>query len=110
MAAMALLTWFSLAFLVVALGGSVTVAVVRGLRVWRAFRAVSGAITSALDGIARTAAEAERHAVALTEGTERLSAAVARLQESLAHLAVLRSAATDVRATLLAFRGVVPRK
>jgi len=110
MGAMALLTWISLAFLVVALAGPAVFAAVRGLRTWRAFRVLSGAATSALEEVARTAAEAERHAVALGEGGERLSAAVARLQESLAALAVLRSAATDARATLFAFRGVVPRK
>ncbi|NUR75951.1 MAG: hypothetical protein HOQ28_06670 [Thermoleophilia bacterium] len=107
---MALLTWISLAFLVVALGGSVTFAAVRGLRMWRAFRALSRAAGSALDDVGRTAGEAERHAVALSEGSERLSAEVARLHESLAQLAVLRSAATEARATLLGFRGFVPRK
>src|SRR5882672_8826029 len=92
MAAMSLLAWISLLFLLLALAGSVTVAVVRGLRMWRAFRAFSGAARSALDAVMQTAAEAERHAVSLSEGSERLSAAVERLQESLAQLAVIRSA------------------
>src|SRR2546423_4600818 len=110
MAAMALLAWISLLFLIVALAGSITVAVVRGLRAWRAFRAFSGTASSALDGVLATAAEAERHAVSLTEGSARLAAAVARLQESLAHSAVLRSAAADARASLLSFRSALPRK
>jgi hypothetical protein len=71
---------------------------------------LSGAASSALGGVLETAAEAERHAVSLSEGSERLAAALARLQESLAHLAVLRSAATDARASLLSFRSVMPRK
>jgi hypothetical protein len=107
---MALLVWISLAFLVVALVGSIATAAVRGLRLWRGFRAVSGAVSSALDDVSRRAAEAERRAVALGEHGEGLQAAVERLRESLAQLAVLRSAATDARATLFAFRGVVPRK
>jgi hypothetical protein len=48
--------------------------------------------------------------LALTEGTERLSAALARLEQSRARLAVIQGAATHARTSLLAFRGLVPRK
>ena len=109
MARMALLAWSSLLFLVVALAGSATVAALRGLRAWRSFRAFTAAAGSALDDVSRTAAEAERHAVALSEGNARLLDAIARLQESLAQLTVLRTAATDARA-LLDVRGALPRK
>jgi len=110
MAAMALLAWISLLFLIVALAGSISVAVLRGLRVWRAFRAFSGAASTALEGVLATAADAERHAVSLSERSERLTAALGHLQVSLAHSAVLRSAATDARASLLSFRSALPRK
>jgi hypothetical protein len=110
MPGMALLTWISLLFLVLAVIGSVAVAAVRALRVWRLFNRFSSATSAALDGVLATAAEAERHAVALTEGTERLSAALARLEQSRARLAVIETAAARARSSLLAFRGVVPRK
>ena len=107
---MTLLTWISLLFLVLAVVGSITVAVVRALRVWRLFNHFSRTTSAAIDGVLATAAEAERHALALTEGTERLSAALARLEQSRARLAVIGTAATRARSSLLAFRGVVPRK
>ncbi|MDX6475939.1 MAG: hypothetical protein QOH95_1450 [Gaiellaceae bacterium] len=110
MAAMGLLTWISLLFLVLALAVSVTIAVRGGLRAWRAFRGLTGATTAALDDVVRTASEAEGHAVAFSDGSEQLSAAIARLQRSLAELGVLGSALSDARASLLSFRGAVPRK
>ncbi|MFL5962403.1 MAG: hypothetical protein ACJ757_05865 [Gaiellaceae bacterium] len=107
---MALLTWISLLFLLVALLGSVAIAAYRGLRVWRSFRRLSKTISAAVRKVLETAAEAERHAVALSEGTERLSAALARLEESRAELAVIEAAAGEARSSLLSFRGTVPRK
>jgi len=110
MVAMALLAWFSLLFLVVALVGSLTLAVLRGLRAWRAVKAFTGAAGSRLEEAMRTASEAEAHAVALSANAERLNAAVERLQESLARFAALRAAANDARGSLLAARRAVPRK
>jgi cytochrome c biogenesis protein ResB len=110
MPGMALLPWISLVFLVVAMVGSIAVAAVRALRVWRTFRRFSGTTSAAIAGVLETAAEAERHALALTEGTERLTAALARLEQSRARLAVIQGAAGQARASLLAFRGRVPRK
>ena len=107
---MALLTWISLLFLVLALVGSIAFAATRALHVWRTFRRFSRATSAAIGGVLETAAEAERHAVAFTEGTEKLSAALARLEESRARLAVIQAAATQARTSLLAFRGAVPRK
>jgi hypothetical protein len=46
------------------------------------------------------AGAAEDHALAASRATQRLTDAVARLQESLAQLAVLRAAATEARAGL----------
>src|SRR5665213_108195 len=75
MVGMALLTWISLLFLVVALVGSIAVAASRGLRAWRTFKRFSKTTSVAIEAVLETAAEAEQHAVAFTEGTQKLSAA-----------------------------------
>jgi hypothetical protein len=110
MLGMALLTWVSLVFLVVAAVGSIAYAASRALHAWRTFRRFSKTTSSAITGVLETAAEAERHAVAFTEGTEKLSAALARLEESRAKLAVIQAAAAEARSTLTSARGAVPRK
>src|SRR5260221_14576039 len=107
---MALLTWISLLFLVLALVGSIAVAAVGGLRAWRTFRRFSRTASAAIAGVLETAAEAERHAVAFSEGTAKLSAAPAHLEQARAELAVIQAAATEARSTLFSFRGAVPRK
>ncbi|MCW2963476.1 MAG: hypothetical protein JWO17_728 [Actinomycetia bacterium] len=107
---MSLLTWVSLLFLVVAIVGSIAVAVSRGLHTWRTFRRFSKTTSAAIGEVLETAAEAERHAVAFTEGTEKLSAALERLEESRTELAVIQAAAAEAKASLFAFRGAVPRK
>jgi hypothetical protein len=107
---MSLLTWVSLLFLVVAIGGSIAVAASRGLHTWRTFRRFSKTASAAIGEVLTTAAEAERHAVAFAEGTAKLSAALARLDQSRAELAVIQAAATEAKASLFAFRGAVPRK
>jgi hypothetical protein len=109
MAAMPLLTWISLLFFLAALIGTGTFAVLHGLRTWRAARALSGVAGPELDRISRGAAEAEAHAVALSDGNVRLALAVERLQRSLAQLAILQDAATRARATLDP-RRAFPRK
>ena len=110
MLAMALLTWISLLFLVVAGVGSVAVAATRALRAWRTFKRFSRTTSAAIGEVLETAAEAERHAVAFTEGTEKLTAALAHLEQSRAELAVIQAAASEARSSLGALRGVVPRK
>ena len=110
MPGMALLTWISLLFLVLAVLGSLAVAAARALGAWRTFRRFSRTASAAVGRVLETAAEAERHAVALTGGTEKLSAALARLEHSRARLAAIQAAATQARSSLLAFRGAVPRK
>jgi hypothetical protein len=107
---MSLLTWVSLLFLVVAVVSSIAVAAARGLRAWRALRRFSKTTSSAIGEVLDTAAEAGRHAAAFTEGTEKLSAALKRLAESRAELAVIEVAAAEARSSLFAFQGAVPRK
>ncbi len=110
MLAMALLTWISLLFLVVATVGSIAFAATRALRAWRAFKRFSRTTRAAIGGVLETAAEAERHAVAFAEGTEKLTAALAHLEQSRAELAVIQAAAAEARSSLGALRGAVPRK
>ncbi|HZP73818.1 MAG TPA: hypothetical protein VFA97_10630 [Gaiellaceae bacterium] len=105
-----MLLWLPLAFLVVALAGSLAIATVRAWRLWRTVRALSKRITEAVTQVTDAAATAEQHATALTGATERLVDGVARLQRSLAELAVLRAAAGEARAAYAAFRGFVPTK
>jgi uncharacterized membrane protein len=107
---MSLLTWVSLLFLVVAIVGSIAVAASRGLQTWRTFRRFSKTASSAVAMVLATAAEAERHAVAFTEGTAKLSAALAHLEKSRAELAVIQAAAAEAKSSLFAFQGAVPRK
>jgi hypothetical protein len=105
-----LLTWFSLLFLVVAIIGSAAVAFVRGRTLWRTIRLVGGKLTESLEAVERSAASAETRAVALADGSERLEASLARLEKSLAQLAVLRGAVDELRAGMKGARGAVPRK
>ena len=105
-----LAVWICLGFCLVAAAGSLAVAATHGWRLWRAFRGLSGRVTDALGAVERSAASAESHAAGLGEGTERLNAAIARLQISLAKLAAIGGAAAEARSLLAAARGVVPRK
>jgi hypothetical protein len=100
MARMALAAWVSFGFFVVVTAGSAVFAGVRAWRLVKAFRAFTGAATSALDGVLERSSVAEEHALAATRAVERLTRALARLQESLARLAVLRAAAAEARAGL----------
>jgi hypothetical protein len=97
---MALAVWLSLAFLVLAAGGSAVFAGVRGWRAYRAFRGFTGATTRALDDVLERAGQAEKHALAASRSSERLAEAATRLQEALAQLSILRAAAAEARAGL----------
>jgi hypothetical protein len=110
MRGMPLLTWISLLFLVVAVVGSIAYAASRALQAWRTFRRFSKKTSTAIGGVLETAAEAERHAVAFTEGTQKLTAALAQLERSRAELAVIQAAANEARSSLSVLRGAVPRK
>ncbi|HZQ82651.1 MAG TPA: hypothetical protein VFB25_11815 [Gaiellaceae bacterium] len=102
--------WLSGAFLFVAVVGSAAYAGARGWRLWRTFRRTSRRAGDAVEQLLDKAAAVEEHAVAIGGNAERLSAAAARLQESLAELAVLRAAVEEAREPLDALRGAVPTK
>ena len=102
--------WICALFLVVALVGSATWLVLRGLKAWRAFRSFTDATGSVIDGVLATAAAAEAHAVSLGAGGERLTRATERLQSSLADATALRSALGEAQQLLRRLRGAVPHK
>ena len=104
------LDWIAVVVCVLAIAGGVAVAVVRALATWRTFRSFNRGMGAALDGVLATAAAAEAHAVGLSEGGERLTAATARLQRSLARLATIRAALGEAQQLVRRLRGAVPHK
>ena len=74
-ARMTVADWIALVFLVVALVASSAVAVVRGLRLWRALSSFSTEAETALDTVMRETAKAEERAASLTADQERLTRA-----------------------------------
>jgi hypothetical protein len=105
-----MLFWLPLAFLLASLAGSIGWAALRGWRLWKAFRAVSGRLADEAARLVAKGEATEKRAVAATANAERLAATAERLQDSLAQLAVLRAAFGESRAAFGAVRGTVPRK
>ena len=93
-----------------AIAASTLVLVLRALRLFRTARSFSRAAQPLLADVMATSAELEAKADALPGAVERLTVAVERLQVSLARLAVLGDAAGEVKHSLDALRGAVPRK
>ena len=102
--------WLALAFFLVAIVGSTGWAATRAWRLWKTVRSTTKAASDAVGHVMTSAAAAEAHAVSLSAGTERLSAAITHLQASLEELAVIRAAAAEPRDLLASIRGLVPRK
>ncbi|MGH3003280.1 MAG: hypothetical protein ACRDM1_11575 [Gaiellaceae bacterium] len=107
---MVVAVWIALAVFAVALAASGTVAALRGLRMWRAFRALSETAADALDSLSRGAHRAEHRAAALSDGGPGLEAATGHLRRSLAELEVLSAAAAETLASVARLRGSVPRR
>ena len=105
-----MLLWLPLAFLVVAVFGSLVVAAVRGRHLWRLARGVSGPLAEAVDRVAASAALAGEKADALAGAGERFDAARERLRHSVAELAVLQAAAGEVQAGIDELQDLMPRK
>jgi hypothetical protein len=102
--------WIAVAFCLVAVLGSLAYAALHALRLWRTSKAVSQRAADAVAAVTASAARAEGRAQGLTEKSERLAAATARLQASLGELAAIRRAAAEPQALLRSVRGAVPRK
>ncbi len=93
-----------------AIVGSGVVMVVRGLRLKRSFASFNGTLTTALAVVSERAELAEARAATVSEGTERLTAATAKLQASLAQLRVLQAAVAEAQETINRMRRVIPKK
>jgi hypothetical protein len=102
--------WLALAFCLVAVLGSIGYAATRAWRLWKTLRGTMRAANHAVSRVMTSATAAEKRAVSLTAGTERLSTAVTHLQTSLEELAAIRAAAAEPRDLLKSIRGLVPRK
>jgi hypothetical protein len=102
--------WLALLFALIVLVAGTAVIVVRTLRTWRVFRAVTGAVGGRLDDILQKAADVEERLEAAGTTAERLDAAVARLRRSTTYGAVLAEALADVRASIGRVQANVPRK
>ena len=105
-----MLFWLSLAFLILAVVGSIAYAVVKGLATYRDTKRVLGTSGAELDRITRATAEIELHLQAAATSGTRLDASLTRLSVSRARLNVLTSALADVRAAFARATALVPRK
>ena len=110
-AEMTVVNWLALAFLLVATVASVTVAVVRGLRLWRVLGSFSGQAETALDDVMRCrrgdrGAHRDTRYETRSASRRRSHAPPGVARE----LAVLRAAAGEASAALDRLRRVVPRK
>lgn len=102
--------WTALGVSVAAVAGATVLVLGRALGAWRSLRALARGTRDALAELEQKTAASEEKAVALTRKSAKAAAAAARLEESLAHLAVLRAAASETGAGVRRVRGLVPRK
>lgn len=110
MAAVVIAVWIALAVGTVFAVGALVTLVVRGFRAWRTLRALLRQVSRAVGELETKAAATEQKAIDATARTSRLAEAVGHLQQSLATLEVLRTAAGEARAGAGRVRGIVPRK
>jgi hypothetical protein len=96
----AILAFVALGFFVVAVVGGALFAALRGLRAWRALRRLQRTVGAGMLEVSRGIEGAEARLARATKSAMRLDRARARLQESLAALAVLRAAAGDASPAL----------
>ena len=88
-----------------------TIVVVRhAFGAWRSLRALASGARDALGELEEKTAASERKASALARRSTDATAAVGRLEESLATFAVLRAAAGETGAGVRRVRRLVPRK
>ena len=92
--------WIALGIAVAGIAAGVAVALVRGLRLWREFKALGRTVGERLDGISRSTREIETHLSRAAESSERLSGSLERLRRSRAVLDVQLSALREARDTV----------
>jgi chromosome segregation ATPase len=99
-----MLIWLTFAAAVVAIVAGTVVAIVRGVRFWRAARHTGSRFSQELARIEASAAEIQGHLDAAEVGVEHLSETAERLRRSRARLEVqlqaLREARTVLRRTV----------
>jgi cell shape-determining protein MreC len=105
-----LLVWIALFVLLFALTvGSVHV-FLRFRRFWRTFQSFGSALAGTLRDLTGSVDRLGRNMASFASSTPRLEASLAKLQHSLARVAVLRAAVQDVQDSLGRLTAVYPRK
>ena len=104
---MLVLVWIALSIAVVAATAGLVVAVRAGLGAWRAFRGTTRAASEALADLTR---KLERLAGSMPTHGPKLERSRARLDVSLARLAVLRSAIDEAQDAVSPVTLLYPRK
>ena len=104
------LFWLSLLASVIAVIASLVFTTRRGIQLFRDLRRFSGSTAAALDEVARSSEQIERHLALADASRSRLDASLARLRVSQARLNVQRAAIDDVRDSLERLTSFRPRK
>ena len=92
--------WPGLAILFAGVIAGAFIAVTRGLRAWRAFKATGRELGNGLETISRATEEIETHLELAADSSERLAAALERLQRARARLEVQLAAVREARAAV----------
>jgi hypothetical protein len=95
-----MLLWVTFAAAIVAIVAGTVVAVVRGVRFWRAAKHAGSRFSRELEHIEASAAEIQGHLDAAEAGAEHLSEAADRLRRSRARLDVQLQALREARTVL----------
>lgn len=100
--------WLAFAASVLAVVAGTVVAVVRGVRLWRAAKAAGPRFSEELERVSTSADEIQRHLDAAEASAERLGEAGEQLRRSRARLEVQLQALREARATLRRLASLLP--
>jgi hypothetical protein len=92
--------WPALGVAVAGIVVGIAVAVVRGLRAWRGFKALGRGAGERLEAISRKTEEIDTHLTRAGASSERLSESLAKLRQSRARLDVQLAAVREARASI----------
>jgi septal ring factor EnvC (AmiA/AmiB activator) len=104
------LIWLALALSLVAVIVAAVFTTLRGLELFRSFRALGSAVGPELARIERSSAEIEGHLQEADRSSQALAASLERLRRSRAELDVLLAAFADARSSLDRITGLWPAK
>jgi hypothetical protein len=107
---MPLYIWLSLLLVVVVSVGGLALLAVRGLELWRTFKAFGRALEQAVGAVMSSAERLADSTERASAAPQRLEPALARLRGDLARAAVLRAAIQDVRDSLGRLTAFYPSK